>query len=250
MKQLAAKYGVCTKTIWNSLESMRHKRVISKYKDVVVLMDATYWGRKFGVVIIKDALRNKVLWYKFISGHEKVGDYTEGTDWLKGHGFRLWGAVCDGLKGLPAALSPCPVQMCQFHMVAIVRRYLTRNPDMEAAKDLLALIKTLTTRGQDEFMRDLEEWHRKWYEVLKERHDDEQGKSHYVRPRLRAAYASIKRHSPLLWTFERYDDRIIPNTNAGIESLNAKLKTTLRVHSGITADRRKKLIENYIATHY
>lgn len=232
------------------LGSMRHKRVISKDKDVIIEMDAIYWGRSFGMVIIKDAFRNKVLWYKFIRQRERVEDYVEGIDWLKSHGFRIWGAVCDGLKGLIAALSPIPVQMCQFHMVAIVRRYLTNRPDLPAAKELLAITKTLSCKSQESFTSELEEWHTRHQDILKEKTTDSQGKEHFTRPRLRSAYLSLKRHIPLLWTFDKYADRTIPNTNAGIESLNSRLKTTLRVHSGITAERRRKLIENFIATHY
>ena len=32
-------------------------------RPVVVLMDATYWGRNFGVVIMKDSLSGDVLWF-------------------------------------------------------------------------------------------------------------------------------------------------------------------------------------------
>jgi len=137
------------------LGSMRHKRVISKEKNVVVEMDATYWGRKFGIVIIKDAYRNKVLWYKFIQQRERVEDYIEGVEWLNDKGFKIWGVVCDGLKGLFAALAPIPVQMCQFHMVSIVRRYLTNRPDLEAARELLKLAKTLSVKSKSEFMAEL-----------------------------------------------------------------------------------------------
>lgn len=55
--------------------------VISKDKAVVVEMDVTYCGRHFGIVVIKDAYRNNVLWYKFIRSHERVADYIEGVDW-------------------------------------------------------------------------------------------------------------------------------------------------------------------------
>lgn len=109
LAQLSFKYEVCVKTIWNVLGSMRHKRIISKDKDVIVEMDATYWGRYLGIVIIKDAFRNKILWYKFIHGREKVEDYTEGVEWLNTHGFKIWGIVCDGLKGLFEASVNVPV---------------------------------------------------------------------------------------------------------------------------------------------
>lgn len=250
LTRLSAKYGVCVKTVWNMLGAMRHKRVISKDKNVIVEMDATYWGRKFGIVVIKDALRSKVLWYEFIRSHEKVEDYVEGVDWLQSHGFKIWGVVCDGLKGLLKSLRPIPVQMCHFHMISIVRRYLTNKPDLGVARELSALVKTLSRKDEKTFMEELKMWHSRHEDMLKEKSVDNFGKKHFTRPRLQSAYLSIKRHAPWLWTFEKFKDRTIPNTNAGIESSNARLKTTMRIHSGITAERRKKLIEIYMATHY
>lgn len=147
-------------------------------------------------------------------------------------------------------MHPIPVQMCQFHMAAIVRRHLTSRPDTEASGQLLSLARTLSSKSRDAFMSELEEWYADYEDVLKEKHAGKDGNKHYVRPRLRAAYFSLKRFAPWLWTYEKYSDMSIPNTNAGIESLNSRLKTTMRVHSGITADRRKKLLENFIATHY
>ena len=45
-------------------------------------MDATYWGRNFGVVIMKDSLSGDVLWFKFINRHERLEDYKEGISYL------------------------------------------------------------------------------------------------------------------------------------------------------------------------
>ena len=59
----AREFGVSTRTI--------HLYLSSDYKEnlpnlvsskVVVLMDATYWGRRFGIVIIKDHISGRVLW--------------------------------------------------------------------------------------------------------------------------------------------------------------------------------------------
>lgn len=250
--QLAAKHGVCVKTIWNSLGGMRHKRVISRHKEVIIQLDATYWGRYFGIVAIKDAMRNRVLWYKFIKSHETTADYTEGLNWLKEQGFRVYGAVCDGFPGLLRLLKErkIPAQMCQFHMISIVRTYLTNKPDIEAACSLLALAKGLSQSDEATFTKDLKEWHQRWKDVLNEKRSDPSGTNHFVRPRLRAAYHSLRRHLPWLWTYERLPALHLPRTNSGIESFNSKLKTALRVHSGLSSERRKKFIENYIATHY
>jgi hypothetical protein len=61
----------------------------------------------------------------------------EGIEALKSQGFRIYGVVIDGMRGLPQALKPIRVQMCQFHQMLIVRRYLTLDPDIEASKKLL-----------------------------------------------------------------------------------------------------------------
>ena len=63
--QLAAKYGVREKTIRRDLKGMRYVHKIAKDKHVIIQIDTTYWGRGFGLMVIKDALRKKILWRKF-----------------------------------------------------------------------------------------------------------------------------------------------------------------------------------------
>ena len=117
---------------------MRHVRVISKHKDVVINMDTTYWGRGFGLMVMKDAFRNKILWYKFVR-HETIADYLEGITWLRDNNFKIHGIVCDGMRGLFYELRQYRVQMCQFHQMMIVRRYLTLKPELPAAIELLEI---------------------------------------------------------------------------------------------------------------
>lgn len=248
LRQLSEKHGVCVKTIWNHLGAMRHIRKISSAKEVVVLMDTTYWGRDFGLMIIKDAFRNKILWYKFVR-NETVADYKEGVDWLREHDFKIYGIVCDGMRGLFKEFRYYRVQMCQFHQMMIVRRYLTNSPDLQASIELLALSKRLSRMDEIEFRKSLEDWYLRWDDFLKER-TTSRGHSQFTHQNVRKAYSSIKYYMPFLWTCEHYPELKIPNTNAGIESLNAKIKTMLRVHSGISKDRRIRLIKEYIAMYY
>ena len=85
---------------------MRHVHVVSKHKDVTVQMDTTYWGRNFGLMVIRDAVRGKILWHKYVK-HETIADYLEGVDWLEKNGFTVYGIVCDGLRGLFHCLLFC-----------------------------------------------------------------------------------------------------------------------------------------------
>jgi hypothetical protein len=208
-------------------------------------MDTTYWGHSFGVLVFKDAVRKKILWRKFV-GHETVSDYKEGIDWLQSNGFKIVGIVCDGLRGMFAMLSKYKVQMCQYHQVQIVKRYLTGEPELAASKELLLITKLMAHTDKESFIGLFEEWIVKWDSFLKERvWDSKTGKSHYVHKRLRSAYLSLKRNMPYLWTFYDYPGLNIPNTNNGLEGQFTDLKTKLRNHNGLSKERRKIFIDWY-----
>lgn len=252
LAQLAVKYGVNEKTIRRDLEGMRYVHKIAKYKDVTIQMDTTYWGRDFGLMVIRDALRGKVLWHKYVR-HETIAQYVEGVDWLKRNGFRIYGVVIDGMKGLPQSLKPVWVQMCQFHQMLIVRRYLTQEPDLEASAELLKLVNDMTKMDKESFVGAFNEWHGKYEDIINERVHDKRIKRKtppYMRPRLRSAYLSVKRNMPLLWTFYDHPETGLPNTNNALEGMFSDLKSKVRVHSGISKEHRKKLIDEYIKRLY
>jgi hypothetical protein len=172
---------------------MRHIRKISSAKEVVVLMDTTYWGRGFGLMIIKDAFRNKILWYKFVKD-ETVSDYREGIEWLREHDFRIYGIVCDGMRVLFKEFRFYRIQMCQFHQIMIVRRYLTNSPDLQASIELLALSNKLSKISEIEFRNNLDEWHLRWSEFLCERTESD-GHTQFTRQNVRKAYLSKVLHA-------------------------------------------------------
>ena len=252
LSQLAVKYGVCEKTIRRDLEGMRCVHKISKEKDVTIQMDTTYWGRNFGLMVIKDALRRKVLWHKYVR-HETIAQYVEGVEWLRSNGYRIYGAIIDGMKGLPQALRPIRVQMCQFHQIMIVRRYLTQNPEISASVELLNIVKDITYTEKENFIQLFHDWYERYKDVVNERIHDKRIKRKtppYMRPKLRSAYLSIKRNMPLLWTFYDFPETGLPNTNNGLEGLFSDLKSKARVHSGVSKEHRKKLLDEYIKRHY
>ena len=252
LRQLALRYDVSERTIRRDLTGMRFVHSISKYKEVTVQLDTTYWGRHFGLMVIKDALRNKILWHKYVR-NETIAQYIEGISWLKSQGFKIYGAVIDGMRGLAQALYPIPVQMCQFHQILIIRRYLTQEPNLEASVQLLDLVKSITRMDKESFIGAFNEWYEKYKDVLNERVHDKRIKRNmppYMRPRLRSAYLSLRRNMPLLWTFYDHPETGLPNTNNGIEGLFSDLKGKLRVHRGISKDNRKKLLDEYILRHY
>ena len=252
IEQLSVRYGVSSRTIQRDLKGMRYVQKISKNKDVTIQLDTTYWGRNFGLMVIKDALRNKILWRKYVR-YETIKDYLEGVEWLKFQGFKIYGAVIDGMRGLAQALYPIPVQMCQFHQIMIVRRYLTQDPDIEASIELLCLIKEITRMDKESFIGAFEEWYERNKDTLNERINDRRIKRKtppFMRPRLRSAYLSIKRNMQLLWTFYDHPETGLPNTNNALEGVFSDIKSKTRVHRGISRNNRKKLLDEYIKRKY
>lgn len=70
--------------------------------------------------------------------------------------------ICDGRKGLFSLFDGIPVQMCNFHQVAIIRRYLTKNPKMQASKELWAQVMLLTKTDKESFEGGLTDWFNEW----------------------------------------------------------------------------------------
>ena len=208
----------------------------------VVVMDTTYWGRKYGVMLFKDALTGRdLLWY-FVKS-ETNALYAQDIAELEGMGYVIPAVVFDGRKGLPAMFPDKKVQLCQFHQQKTVRKYLTKHPKAEAAIELKAIVDMLTNTDKESFVGMFDEWCEKWDGYLKERTTDtETGKSHYTHKRLRSAYLSIKRNLPLLFTWYDYIEMGIPNTTNLIDGHFSHLKRMLRNHNGMTRERREKLV--------
>ena len=129
----------------------------------------------------------------------------------------------------------------------------TRSDVSDASRELLYLVNMITKTDKESFIGAFNDWYEKYKEVLNERVHDKRIKRHtppYMRPRLRSAYLSLKRNMPLLWTFYDYPETGLPNTNNGLEGLFSDLKSKVRVHSGLSKDHRKKLLDKYIMRHY
>jgi len=208
-------------------------------------MDTTYWGRKFGVVTLKDNKTKVILWRKFVK-YETLADYQEGVDWLLSNGFSIQGIVCDGLRGMFQMLDNYRVQMCQYHQISIVKRYLTQKPELPASVELLEITRLLTKTKKEDFLYKFQQWEQKWTDFLKERNQDKRtGKSYYIHKRLRSAWLSLKRNMTYLWTFYDYPLAELPNTNNSLEATFADLKTKLRNHNGLSVKNRKMFIDEY-----
>ena len=210
-------------------------------------MDTCYFGRSFGVMVFRDYYSKQNLLWKFVV-NESIADYQLGIDWLKSKGCKIVGIVCDGKRGMFKAFGDIPIQMCQYHQLAIVTRYITKKPRLAAGKQLKQLAMLLTKTDKESFTGGLKAWHKQWEDFLKERTiEAETGKWHYTHRRLRSAYKSLKSNLPWLFTWYDHLELNMPNTTNSLEGIFSNLKNKLRVHAGLKKFRKQKLINELLA---
>ena len=245
-KQLALKYDCSVKTIQRRLDQVKVHQIERTPRKVVVLMDTTYWGRGFGVMLFKDAYSKENLLKYYVKTETNIL-YIKGIKELQEKGFIVLGIVYDGRKGLIQAFEKILVQMCQFHQSAIMRRYLTKRPKLQAAQELMEVVDLLKQTDKESFQGVLNEWYIKWEKFLNERTTNEEtGKSFYTHKRLRSAYRSLKNNLPWLFIWYDHIEIDIPNTTNAIDGHFADLKNKLRNHNGLSEKKKRKFIDEFL----
>jgi hypothetical protein len=244
-EQLAAKYDCSTKTIQRKIDAVQAGRHSHFPAIANVLMDTTYFGRKFGVMVFKDSISGQILFKQYVK-QETNKLYLSGIEEISRRGIKVQAIICDGRKGLLQLFEGIPVQMCNFHEVAIIRRYLTKKPKLQAGKELWEHVLLLSKTDKESFEGGLALWYSKWESFLNERKKDAGGKSRYVHKRLRSAYRSLKTNLPWLFTWYDHMDLHIPNTTNAIDGHFADLKNKLRNHNGLSIERKKKFIDEFL----
>ena len=245
-QQLANKYNYSKRTIQRKIDSYTISTPSKQAKKVIVLMDTTYWGRNFGVMLFKDAITGENL-LKYYVKYETNRLYQQGVKELQSKGYSIIAIVCDGRRGLLSLFSDIPVQMCQFHQVAIIRRYITKKPRLQASIELNQVVKLMTKTDKESFEGALNEWYNEWENFLNERTiNKETGKSYYTHKRLRSAYRSLETN--LKWLFTWYDniELGVPNTTNAIDGHFADLKNKLRNHNGLNIKRKMRFIDEFL----
>lgn len=210
-------------------------------------IDATYFGRNTGVLVALESGSGRLLYMAHIA-HEHIDDYEAAVNHIEASGYHIDGIVIDGLPKLFTVFSAYKIQMCQFHMVAIVRRKLTKNPQLIAGKELLDLAYRLKTMSYKDFEEEFMQWKKKWHDFLKEKTVNEvTGRTIYTHQRLRSAMTSISTYLPYLFTYEHVEG--MPNTNNQIEGTFTDMKKNLRNHPGMSVGNRKRMMNGFFLAY-
>jgi len=245
IKELSVRFGMSVATVKRRLHDIKREWVQPSLSgEGFVHLDVTYWGRGFGVLLALDNRTGKPLYMTFVKS-ETVKDYEDAVSSIKERCYIIRGLIIDGKQSLFRTFSDYRIQMCQFHMKQIIRRYLTLNPKMHASRELKDLVGRLHKAGEADFKKDYQVWKEKWKDTVAHKSLHKDGKMHYTHQRLRAAMNSLNFYLPYLFTYQREDCKGMPNTNNKIEGTFTDLKKNLNNHSGLTQENRKRFISGF-----
>jgi len=203
-------------------------------------IDTTYFNT-FGVMVFRSPELKKNLCAKVVAS-ETVEEYRSGVKYLLDRGWEIKAIISDG-KGLRQDFFGIPLQMCHFHQVKIVTRYITKHPILEANIELRSLVLKLSSTDKESFIGWLNEWYDKHEEFLKEKSFNlETGRYCFTHRKTRSAYFSLKRNLDYLFTFYDHYELSIPNTNNSMEGTFSYIKKRVNIHNGLRRDRKIKLI--------
>jgi transposase len=247
LKQLADKYGGTKKTIQKYLdqyESVQSNVLASG--PVVIGLDCTFFGRGNGIIVARCPNLKKNLYCKEIITENRAV-YEEARRYLEGAGFNIQAVVLDAKHGIREVFSGLVVQICQYHQQQIVVRYLTTKPKTEAGLELRVITSALTELEEISFTELLDVWYKKWSVFLKERtYKPDRKHWSYTHRRIRAAYRSLITNLPYLFSYQKYPDLKIPNTNNSSEGSFSELKRLLNNHHGLKRWRRYRITETIL----
>jgi len=165
--------------------------------------------------------------------------------------YTIQAAVIDGKRGLIKAFVGIRVQICHFHQIATIKRYLTNNPKLEASIELLAISKRLTTTNEIKFKAALDAWHISHKDFLGEKSlNIKSGKLTPTHTKLLSAYKSLTTNLPYLFTYKNYKELKIPNTTNSLDGgVFSHLKKLVKLHQGLAMKRKVKLIDEFLSRY-
>ena len=249
LKQLSNKHKLNIKTIRKRIETIGFKCPEIKPSKVVLGIDTCFYGHEFGVTVFRGLIKKVNLLWRFVTT-ENQDAAISGIEELRSKGWLILCLVVDGKNLSLGEKLNIPIQMCHFHQIAIIKRYLTANPKLLASQQLKQIAELLPTLTEEKFVRLLDAWYFRWSDFIKEKTKvPGTNRWFYTHKRTRSAYRSLRTNLPYLFTYQRLKKQGVncPNTNNSLEGSFAHLKDKVRLHRGLKLNRKLKLINQILA---
>lgn len=264
MGYFSSKYGVTIRTLNNWFKDFWVEEIQSKNFSIsgkVIIIDGYVVEQGCILLLVKTV--SKVVFWTFVN-RETYFSWKTCLASLKGHPEVI---VCDGQKGMLKAIKELfprvIIQRCHFHILQRNRILLTRNPETLAAQEFKKIVGNIPKIvGRDSlkiWLKDYLFWLKKYDSYLKEKSYYEFDKEYiyknfingrrkwfYTHKKLRGAVYQIKKALPNLFCY--LNDKNIPKTTNHVEGgINSQLKFLLRLHRGLSVEKRKYLISYFLA---
>ena len=246
LKQLAKKKDRSIEWVRQQIEKVEFKKKKVTPCPTVFIPDTTFFGRTYGVCVFRAPHLKKNIWWTEVD-KEIMATYYYGRKILEDRGWVFTAVVVDGRRGMTTVFKDIPVQVCHFHQMKNVTKYLTRRPETQAGKELRSIMLQLPHSNEKEFTRLLLDWKKLWSNYITDK-TYVTGTKHwyYTHKKVRSAYLSLERNLPYLFTYQRYPELNIPNTTNSLDGSFVHVKDKVKIHHGLRKDRRYKVIEELL----
>lgn len=246
LEDLATKEGRSLEWVRQQLDQVVLKEKPLTPQATVFVTDTTFFGKKWGVCVFRTPHLKKNVWWTDVES-EVMATYHYGRKILEERGWEFEAVVVDGRRGMIKVFEGIPIQICHFHQMRTVTKYLTRRPETEAGKDLRSIMLQLTTSTEAEYTKLLTRWKQKYHYVLNDKtHVLGTKRWYYTHKKTRSAFLSLERNLPYLFTYQKYPGLNIPNTTNSLDGSFTHLKDKVDIHHGLRKDRRYKMIKEIL----
>ena len=109
----------------------------------------------------------------------------------------------------------------------------------------------LTTTTEDRFTKKLDEWFKIYEDFIEELTVNSiTGECIYKHQKLRAAYRSLRRNLPYLFTYKNHKEYKIHNTTNAIDGgVFSPMKKLLKIHNGFSKSLKLKMVDDYLVSY-
>jgi len=246
LKQIAKGENRSIEWVRKQFDTIEIERKEITPQPTVFITDTTFFGKIWGVCVFRAPHLGKNVWWTEVT-KEIMATYYYGRKILEEGGWVFQAVVIDGRRGMLKVFEGIPVQICQFHQMKTVTKYLTRKPKTPAGVALRAIMLQLPKSTEEAFTSLLANWKREYAHILTDKTYLLGTKRwYYTHKKTRSAYLSMERNLPYLFTYQRYPELNIPNTTNSLDGSFTHLKDKVNIHHGLRQDRRYKMIEEIL----
>lgn len=197
--------------------------------------------------MLKDSSTKEILIWKHIRS-ETLKSYKYLLKELLEIEYIINSITIDGKRGIYKAFENYPVQMCHFHQKRIIQRYITKNPKLQACRDLQKIMHRLTSTNETIFTKRLDVCYEIHKNFLAEKTLNENTeKESFTHAKLVSAYRSLRTNLPYLFTHKKYKYLNIQNTTNSLDGgVFSPMKMLIKIHRGLNKSLKLKMVDDYL----